>query len=253
MKIAKIGFEDKESWFLLVNAGALPKEIRVSRQGCAVSGGHPSSRLFGFCQDGNALVKLRREKYLPSRNPLAWFFRVLIRDRILFQFESRKERTGGRRLAAAGLKVARNLGWGLSVNPFNEWLSVYICAVEKAKTVHQVFQDSGPRRRQEIVEKIADELARCVGRGFVIKDPSFNNILVDAEGELIWVDTETKRFFSRKRAVRELDRILSERCRRNSDFYPESLLLRELTLRACTCTGRAESEPTEPDQKGRMV
>ena len=233
MKIARIWFQSERSWFLLLNADGLPKEIRVTQEGCNVSGGHPAKRQFGLCHGGNALVKMKRQKYLPSENPLAWFFRVLIRDRLFFQIESRKERTGNKRLSRIGLKVAQNLGWGVSINPLNQWLCVYISAMVKAKTVCEAFKELEQRRRREILEHIADSLVKCVANGFVIKDPTLVNILVGEEGELIFVDTETKRVFSRRHAIRTLHRSLSNVSNHRSakqDFQDEVLWLEELVF-----------------------
>ena len=116
-------------------------------------------------------VKMKKQKYAPSKRPLSWFFRHLIRDRLLFQFEARKERTGQKRITGVGLKAAKNLGWGVSLNPFNQLLCVNFSSIVRGKKVRRVLRESDEPSRGELLEVIADGLVKCVRSGFVIKDP----------------------------------------------------------------------------------
>ncbi len=229
LHLAKLHFGNRASWFLLFHADSLPREISLGRCEWMKCGGHPSRRSFGTfscSRGGTALVKARKQKYGHTDRPVDWFFRVLIRDRLLFQFEARKERTGNKRMARAGLQVAPTLGWGLSLNPFNELLSLYCASVVDAPTVRAAFRSMGPSRRRDVLEAIADGLVQCVRNGFVVKDPSFNNILVRGDGGLVWVDTETKRVFSRRHAARVLDRVFHRQCASNEDHRLEWRFIR---------------------------
>jgi hypothetical protein len=187
-------------------------------------------RQFGVYHDLNAVVKAKKQKYSPSRRPLSWFFRCTIRDRILLQCESCKERTGSKRIETAGLNVAQNHGWGVSINPFNETLCLNFLSFVEGKTVAEAFKELDEPYRQKVLENIADCLVKCIKNRFAIKDPHFRNIIIQEDGTLIWLDTETKRTFSRKKAIKILDRILVSYCTPADVQCDELIALRELVL-----------------------
>lgn len=231
MKIARIQYRDRKSLFWLSNADSLPTEIQVDETGRINSQNYyRPTREFGFCKANQSFVKMKRRKYSPLKRPLSWFFRDFVRDRLLLQFESRKERLGNKRTTRIGLDVAKNMGWGISINPFNEFLSVYFSSFLEEQTVYEVFKASEKSRRLHILEQISDSLAKCVADGFAIKDPAFSNIFVKKTGELIWIDTETKRVFSKKHAIRTLNRIFSAKFAPDKPFHHEGMILKDLVL-----------------------
>ncbi|WP_108650211.1 hypothetical protein [Dongshaea marina] len=189
LKFIKIKIDGKPRVCIVKSDIYLPRYIEIKESELIKTG---SSKFYIY--DGKFLFKVRENKYKIKRNPIGWFFRTLIRDRILIQTDSRKEYKGNKRIERVGIKTVRNYGWGVFINPFDRYLSLCFMSYHPEMVELQEFlndKNKSKENKNHVIENLLDEINYLAGRGYYLKDFHFGNFLY-GDNDLLWIDTHIK-------------------------------------------------------------
>jgi serine/threonine protein kinase len=152
-----------------------------------------SSRFY-LSEDGTVLGKVSADKYSRQRQPLKWLLHDYLEKRWLLQTDAAKEYRSLRILQKAGLRTPRCFGWGVSLQPGNAGGSLLLMErVQDAKSGGDSFELMDEAARLAFLRRFSREVATLARAGFVHRDLHYNNLLLDAQGEIIWIDAHVRR------------------------------------------------------------
>ncbi len=200
MALRNISFNGRPHRYWVFHADGLPAPLRlVSTHTTAAFEAVGSSRFF-LTEDGRLLAKVVSDKFDKRRAPLDWFGRDYLEKRWLLQSNARKELLSLRILQRAGLTTPHCHGWGLSLNPSNPSASLLLMEHRQdARPGGEVFDALDEQGRLRFLERFCEEVVTLAHAGYVHRDLHYNNLLIDANGGLVWIDTHVRRL-PRKRA-----------------------------------------------------
>ncbi|WP_156816471.1 RIO1 family regulatory kinase/ATPase [Oceanimonas smirnovii] len=161
------------------------------------------SSTFFISENEKVIGKVKPDKYNIKTNLLKWFFHDFVEKRIFFQTDAIKEYRSLNIIKKAGLKTPECYGFGVSFNPLNKNGSLLL--VEFLKNIRvggEVFDELNETSRLKFLDKFSEEVAILIKLGYVHRDLHYNNILVDCDNNIIWIDAHVKKLPSnnKKRA-----------------------------------------------------
>ena len=143
----------------------------------------PHSRIFEHPDSPELVTKLALSRSVP-RDPLRRFFNC----------QARREFHSALRMKSIGLRVAEPVAWGYCLAPCSAFDSVFIARRLAARTsalqLLRTMQDKP--RRQALWLETARQMARIYGNNLCHRDCHMENILVDPDNRLYWIDNDIR-------------------------------------------------------------
>lgn len=203
IRLASIDFEGKRRRrYLLVGNTSLPRVIKLEKSPEILCHDKENNREVFLYKPLDALVKIKIDKYTLKSNPIRWIGRI-IQERLFLQVNGRKEYIGNAIHAKAGLEPVETFAWGLALNPFNRWGSIYFMRYCPAATNGaEYFRGSDESEKMELIENLCEGTAALARYGYYNRDQHFGNVLIDSNRRFVWIDTHVTRLpLLRKRAI----------------------------------------------------
>ncbi len=194
IQLTKINFGDSQRWYLLFGRTRLPSVISLDKTEAIQTLDRAGRREVFLYRPLDALVKVKLDKYTFLSHPLRWLGRVVIQERLFLQVNSRKEYRGNKAYRDAGLKPVKAFAWGVALNPFNSWGSVYFMEYCRTATNGKIYFDHAVRdKKLELVDRLISAMVALVKSGYYNRDQHFNNVMIDENEVFIWIDTHVSR------------------------------------------------------------
>lgn len=157
-----------------------------------------SSRFY-LSEDGYILGKVTSDKYSRINNPIKWLLHDYMEKRLLLQADAAKEYRSLMILRRSGLRTPRCYGWGISFQPGNSGGSLLLMEhVQDARPGGDVFDTMTEAERLVFLNRFSQEVALLAKAGFVHRDLHYNNLLLDRNDEIIWIDAHVRRLPRKK-------------------------------------------------------
>lgn len=157
-----------------------------------------SSRFY-ISEDGCILGKVTSDKYSRTNHPIKWLLHDYMEKRLLLQADAAKEYRSLMTLRRAGLRTPRCYGWGVSFQPGNSGGSLLLMEhVQGARPGGDVFDTMTEAERLVFLSRFSQEVALLAKAGFVHRDLHYNNLLLDGNDNIIWIDAHVRRLPRRK-------------------------------------------------------
>lgn len=193
MQLLDIPFDDRRRRYLVFHAQGLPPALRLASTTTTAAFEAAGSSRFYLSQDDRILAKVVPDKFHKRRATFSWFCRDYLEKRWLLQSDARKEFLSLRILRQAGLATPRCHGWGLSLNPGNRNASLLLMEhMQEARPGGEVFDALDETGREHFLERFCQEVAALARAGFVHRDLHYNNLLIDKQDKLIWIDAHVR-------------------------------------------------------------
>ncbi|MFG6137162.1 lipopolysaccharide kinase InaA family protein [Halomonas sp. B23F22_10] len=194
MRLLDIPFDDRRRRYLVFHADGLPARLRLASTSTTAAFEAVGSSRFYLSQDNQILAKVVPDKFAKRQAPLSWLSRDYLEKRWLMQSDARKEFLSLRILQRAGLTTPRCHGWGLSLNPANRNASLLLMEHRQdARPGGEVFETLDETSRERFLAGFCEDVARLAHAGYVHRDLHYNNLLVAADGTLVWIDAHVRR------------------------------------------------------------
>lgn len=168
-------------WKLALDPGfSVPQEAtdwRTLRRG-------PHSRLYRLAGSSPSVAKL----IVPRSKP-----RDVLRKYVNCQ--AKREFQGSLALRAIGLSTPTVFGWGMTLAPAARYESVLFMQTlpEFVSGLAFIREETSQQRRLSFLHRLAEQLARLLGHGYIHKDCHFANLCLLADGTLVWIDNDIRR------------------------------------------------------------
>ncbi|MBP5979609.1 MAG: hypothetical protein KA748_05350 [Halomonas sp.] len=162
-----------------------------------------SSHFYVQAQSGT-LFKLVRDKYSPKENFWRWLGRDIISKRLTGSYDARKEFTSRRILEQLGQHTVDVRGYGVALNFFNPLGSLYAMEhMQNCMTGSAYFEMLDEAGRYTFIETLSLQIIQLAKAGYYHRDLHLDNLLMDDQQQLIWIDTHIKALpaSSKKRAA----------------------------------------------------
>ncbi|WP_108444435.1 lipopolysaccharide kinase InaA family protein [Halomonas denitrificans] len=194
MKLLDIPFNDRRRRYLVVHPDGLSNQLAFSSTTTTQAFEALGSSRFFVSQDQKILAKVVPDKFPRRQAPLKWLLRDYLEKRWLGQTDARKEYRSLQVLRRAGLATPRCYGWGVSLNPGNHNGSLLLMEhVQNAQPGGEVFNKLDEQGRLAFLERFCLEVARLAGAGYAHRDLHYDNLLIDKNGDILWIDTHVRR------------------------------------------------------------
>lgn len=152
------------------------------------------SSTFLRSSDGRLLFKFVADKYHWRTHFWRWLGRDVLSKRLVGRYDARHESKSARILAALGQATVKSHGYGCSLNPLNVLSSVYVLEFITAATSgrHHFHRLAEPARQAFIAEMMKQAVA-LAQHGYLHRDFHLDNLLIDPQGAIIWIDTHLRK------------------------------------------------------------
>ncbi|MFC3285792.1 lipopolysaccharide kinase InaA family protein [Litchfieldella rifensis] len=193
VKLLDIPFDDARRRYLVFQPWRLPDRLRLASTTTTQEFEQHASSRFYVSDDQALLAKVVPDKFDKRRQPFNWFARDYLEKRWLLQTDAHKEFRSLRILRKAGLRTPTCHGWGLSLNPRNRNASLllmeYLPTARPGGDYFESLDEAGKRR---FLERFVGEVIQLARSGFVHRDLHYNNLLVTASDEIVWIDAHVR-------------------------------------------------------------
>jgi len=194
MKLLDIPFNDRRRRYLVFHSQALPDRLALASTSTTQAFEAMGSSRFYVSTDQRILAKVVPDKYRRDDAPLKWLLRDYLEKRWLLQSNARKEYLSLLVLRRAGLATPRCHGWGISLNPANRQASLLLMEhLRDARPGGEVFDALDEPGRLAFLERFCAEVVQLARAGYVHRDLHYNNLLVTATDQIIWIDAHIRR------------------------------------------------------------
>ncbi|MFG6667837.1 hypothetical protein ACGK9R_12065 [Halomonas sp. HNIBRBA4712] len=210
-KLQRFHFEQRTGWYLVhrvhptpgIGSGqklvSLPELDR-----------HASSHFF-FQAQSSTLFKLVRDKYSPKEHFWRWLGRDIISKRLTGSYDAYKEFASRRILQQLGQNTVDVRCYGVALNFLNPLGSLYAMErLENCVTGSAHFETLSETERTVFIDTLAAQVVELARAGYYHRDLHLDNLLVDDQGRLVWIDTHVKALpTSAKKRAALLDNMLT--------------------------------------------
>ena len=194
MTLLDIPFNDRRRRYLVFHSDALPDRLALASTTTTAAFEAVGSSRFYVSADQQILAKVVPDKFRKRKAPFKWLLRDYLEKRWLGQSDARKEFLNLRTLRQAGLKTPRCHGWGISLNPGNRNASLLLMEhMQQARPGGEIFDALDEIGRQAFLERFCREVAQLAHAGYVHRDLHYNNLLIDSEENIVWIDAHLRR------------------------------------------------------------
>ncbi|WP_136067777.1 lipopolysaccharide kinase InaA family protein [Modicisalibacter radicis] len=194
MPLHRVSLDGVPRWYLIRDLASLPTRASLSHPPAMATLERIGSSAFYLDETGGSLYKLVRDKYDWRQQSAKWLFRDLLDKRLSGRSAAAREYRSNRIIRRAGLRTIACRAYGVAVNPGNPLGSLYVMEyLDGARSGERHFLEQDEAGRRDFLRRMCDEALRLIAHGYVHRDFHFGNVLVDAQGELIWIDTHVRR------------------------------------------------------------
>ncbi|WP_127062284.1 hypothetical protein [Vreelandella nanhaiensis] len=162
-----------------------------------------NSHFYVQAQSGT-LFKLVRDKYSPKEHFWRWLGRDIISKRLAGTYDARKEFASRRILEQLGQHTVDVRCYGVALNFLNPLGSLYAMKhIENCVTGSVYFETLDEAGRYSFIETLSLQVIQLAKAGYYHRDLHLDNLLMDDQQRLIWIDTHIKALpsSSKKRAA----------------------------------------------------
>ncbi|NIC04147.1 lipopolysaccharide kinase InaA family protein [Billgrantia bachuensis] len=198
MKLLDLPFNDRRRRYLVFHNRDLPDQLALLSTTTTEAFESIGSSRFFLSTDHRILAKVVPDKFDRRQAPLKWLLQDYIEKRWLAQSDGRMEYLSLQVLRRAGLKTPRCYGWGISLNPNNRSASLLLMErVHGTRPGGEVFDEMDEAGREAFLERLCEQVAQLAHMGYTHRDLHYNNLLIDAKGEIYWIDAHVRRLPSK--------------------------------------------------------
>lgn len=184
----------KWHWYLLHDRHQLARCLHLEHPDAMKPLEDVGSSRFYLDTQKALLFKIVADKYDWRRRPMKWLLRDLLEKRLSGRFAGYREYSSNRIIRRAGLKAVECHAYGVAINPFNAFGSVYVMDYRQDAVSGEPFflaqEESG---RLTFLKRMCDEALQLIEHGYAHRDFHYGNVMVDGGGELIWIDTHVRK------------------------------------------------------------
>ncbi|WP_447554641.1 hypothetical protein [Vreelandella sp. EE22] len=225
-KLQRFRFSQQPCWYLVHRDQAAPS---LSLEGLEPLPelDRQSSSHFYFQAQTSTLFKLVRDKYSPKEDFWRWLGRDIISKRLTGSYDAYKEFTSRRILERLGQNTVAVRCYGVALNFLNPLGSLYAMErVDNCVTGNIHFEGLDEAHRSAFIDTLSAQVIELAKAGYYHRDLHLDNLLVDDQKRLIWIDTHVKALpSSAKKRRRLLDNMLTN-SRINGEAYRTQLRAR---------------------------
>jgi len=194
VKLLELPFDDGQHRYLVFHPDGLPDRLSLASTATTQAFEAVGSSRFFVSQDQRILAKVVPDKFARCQAPFKWLLRDYLEKRWLGQSDARKEFLSLQILRRAGLATPRCHGWGVSLDPGNRNGSLLLMEhVQNARPGGEVFDELDEQGRLAFLERFCQEVARLARAGYVHRDLHYNNLLIDEDENIVWIDAHLRR------------------------------------------------------------
>lgn len=191
-KLQRFLFPERPCWYL----------IRKAQDGTRLSWhdlepmsllDSPSISHFYVQAEPGTLFKLVRDKYSPKEHFWRWLGRDIISKRLAGSYDARKEFTSRRILKQLGQHTVEVRCYGVALNFLNPLGSLYAMEhMQDCVTGSAYFEALDEAGRYAFIETLSLQIIQLAEAGYYHRDLHLDNLLMDNQQRLIWIDTHIK-------------------------------------------------------------
>jgi len=189
-----IPFDERRRRYLVFHPNGLPQRLSLASTTTTAAFEAVGSSRFYISADQRILAKVVPDKFDRRATPTKWLLRDYLEKRWLGQSDARKEFLSLEILRRAGLATPRCHGWGVSLNPGNRNGSLLLMEhMQDARPGGEVFDALDETARLAFLERFCRQVARLAHAGYMHRDLHYNNLLIDRDNNIVWIDTHVRR------------------------------------------------------------
>lgn len=186
-----------------------------------------SSSHFYFQAQTSTLFKLVRDKYSPKEHFWRWLGRDIISKRLTGSYDAYKEFASRRILERLGQNTVAVRCYGVALNFLNPLGSLYAMErLDNCATGSRYFETLDDAGRHAFIEALSAQVIQLAEAGYYHRDLHLDNLLVDDQQRLVWIDTHIKSLPSSAQKRQTLLENMLTNCRIESTVYREQLRVR---------------------------
>lgn len=202
-KLQRFLFPDRPYWYWIRKAQNGPRLSWHGLESMSPLDSQSSSHFYLQAQSGT-LFKLVRDKYSPKEHFWRWLGRDIISKRLAGSYDARKEFTSCRILKQLGQHTVDVRCYGVALNFLNPLGSLYAMEhMQNCVTGSVYFEALNEAGRYTFIETLSLQIIQLAEAGYYHRDLHLDNLLMDDQQRLIWIDTHIKALpaSSKKRAA----------------------------------------------------
>ncbi|EPC04119.1 hypothetical protein L861_02070 [Litchfieldella anticariensis FP35 = DSM 16096] len=193
MQLLDIPFNDARRRYLVFHPWHMPDRLHLASTTTTQEFEQHASSRFYVSDDQTVLAKVVPDKFDKRHHPFQWFGRDYLEKRWLLQTDARKEFLSLRILRKAGLQTPTCHGWGVSLNPRNRNASLLLMEyLPTARPGGEYFDALDEAGKHRFLERFVGEVVQLAKAGFVHRDLHYNNLLVTASDDIVWIDAHVR-------------------------------------------------------------
>lgn len=148
-----------------------------------------SSRFYRL--SNGSICKLQRDRH--TSGSWAWLTKEILERRLLLRASAIREWRSNRKLARLGLRTIPIHAVAIACNPFNPLGCLLIMPwLENMRSGEECFRDADEVERRTLLERVARDVALAARHGYGHRDLHLGNLMIDAQGEILWIDTHLR-------------------------------------------------------------
>ena len=152
-----------------------------------------ASSYFYVQPKSSTLFKLVRDKYSPKEHFWRWLGRDIISKRLTGSFDAHKEFTSRRILKQLGQHTVDVRCYGVALNVLNPLGSLYAMEhMGNCVTGSVYFDRLDKAGRHAFIDTLSLQIIQLANAGYYHRDLHLDNLLIDEQQRLVWIDTHIK-------------------------------------------------------------
>lgn len=193
LKLLDIPFDDARRRYLVFRPWRLPDQLHLASTTTTQEFEQHGSSRFYVSDDQTLLAKVVPDKFDKRRHPFDWFIRDYLEKRWLLQVDARKEFLSLSILNKAGLRTPKCHGWGVSLNPGNRNASLLLMEyLPTARPGGEYFDALDAADKRRFLDTFCQQVMQLAKAGYVHRDLHYNNLLITASEEILWIDAHVR-------------------------------------------------------------
>lgn len=222
-KLQRFLFPEKPYWYLIHRAQTEPSLSLQTLKPLPHLDRHASSHFY-IQPKSSTLFKLVRDKYSPKDDFWRWLGRDIIAKRLAGSFDAHKEFTSRRILEQLGQHTVAVRCYGVALNFLNPLGSLYAMEhMGNCLTGSTYFETLDEAGRHAFIDTLSLQIIQLANAGYYHRDLHLDNLLIDEQQQLVWIDTHVKSLPTSSKKRRALLENALANSRIPTDTYREQL------------------------------
>lgn len=158
-------------------------------------------------KDKYYLLKLMRCKHKLKDGFFIWFYKVFLKKVTVIKLDAFREARGYKIANKANIKTPILYSWGVPSSFFNDFVSYFLIEYKSgSKPGSLYFKSLSFDGKKVFLSNLAGQLARLSRLGFSHRDLHLDNLLIEKNGNILWIDNHFKRLpLFKNRRIKQLD------------------------------------------------